>query len=312
MKKWIAGILGVGVIAVVVCVYVFIPSEILVVEARNIKCSAPAVFRHISETKVWQEWLPGSSLVYNNCITHGNYTYNVSGKLYNAAPVIISTGSVKYSSSINILPLPDHTIKLQWKCSVKGSNNPFKRWSQFNEAKKLKKEFSKVFLSLQVFTENTKNVYGYTIEYTTLKDSTLAATKKITTNYPDTKTIYGMISLLETYAKANDAQITNHPMMNVRSSKQGYETIVAIPLNKELPGNATIFPSRLANIKDKTLILEVKGGQNEIQKAYKQLSIFMQDYQLTQPVIPFESLETNRSLQPDSSKWITRIYAPIV
>jgi hypothetical protein len=60
------------------------------------------------------------------------------------------------------------------------------------------------------------------------------------------------------------------------------------------------------------LITEVKGGQNEITNAYKQIQNYVSDYNRSAPAIPFESLVTDRRKEPDSSKWITRIYYPVI
>jgi hypothetical protein len=37
----------------------------------------------------------------------------------------------------------------------------------------------------------------------------------------------------------------------------------------------------------------------------------MSDYQQTAMAIPFESLVTDRSREPDTLKWITNIYVPV-
>ena len=60
------------------------------------------------------------------------------------------------------------------------------------------------------------------------------------------------------------------------------------------------------------LITEVKGGSNKINNAYKQIRNYISDYNRIAPAIPFESLVTDRSKEPDSSKWVTRIYYPVM
>jgi hypothetical protein len=56
---------------------------------------------------------------------------------------------------------------------------------------------------------------------------------------------------------------------------------------------------------------EVKGGNATVEEALHQMKIFISDYQKTAMAIPFESLVTDRSKEPDTSKWITRIYTPV-
>ena len=65
-------------------------------------------------------------------------------------------------------------------------------------------------------------------------------------------------------------------------------------------------------LKDKTLITEVVGDNNAIQKAFKATTTYMDDNKLSSPVIPFQQLVTDRSKQADSTKWVTRIFTPII
>jgi hypothetical protein len=39
---------------------------------------------------------------------------------------------------------------------------------------------------------------------------------------------------------------------------------------------------------------------------------YKDDYQRVSPAIPFYSLITDRLKEPDSSKWITKIYFPVM
>ncbi|HCL84759.1 MAG TPA: hypothetical protein DIC22_12330, partial [Chitinophagaceae bacterium] len=60
------------------------------------------------------------------------------------------------------------------------------------------------------------------------------------------------------------------------------------------------------------LCAEVKGGPFTVNEAVKQLDFFLQDHNKTQIAIPFQQLITNRLSEPDTSKWITRVYLPVV
>jgi hypothetical protein len=60
------------------------------------------------------------------------------------------------------------------------------------------------------------------------------------------------------------------------------------------------------------LVTEVRGGPHHIKKGLQQLEYYLNDYQRTSPAIPFESLITDRSIQPDTAQWVTRIYYPVI
>jgi hypothetical protein len=57
---------------------------------------------------------------------------------------------------------------------------------------------------------------------------------------------------------------------------------------------------------------EVTGGQKQIEEADRQMQLYIMDYQRSIIAIPFQMLITDRTKEPDSTKWITRIYYPVV
>ncbi len=59
------------------------------------------------------------------------------------------------------------------------------------------------------------------------------------------------------------------------------------------------------------MVTEVQGGETKVQKSLEQLELYAADYKKTQMAIPFQYLVTDRIREPDSSKWITRIYLPV-
>jgi hypothetical protein len=136
------------------------------------------------------------------------------------------------------------------------------------------------------------------------------ATHKIFKSYPETSEVYGIISKLRDYAIKNGAKENDYPMLNITQlENKDYQMMVAIPLNKPVPtkGNIVINKMVLGNI----LVTEVKGGKNTIENAFIQLSNYIRDKRHSSPAIPFESLVTNRIAEPDTTKWITKIYYPI-
>jgi hypothetical protein len=56
---------------------------------------------------------------------------------------------------------------------------------------------------------------------------------------------------------------------------------------------------------------EVTGGPYIIEHAHKMMQQYFEDYKRTSMAIPFEYLVTDRSKEPDTAKWVTRIYGPV-
>jgi hypothetical protein len=156
----------------------------------------------------------------------------------------------------------------------------------------------------------SSNVYGMKITEEKVKDSTMIALKQTFDHYPSTKEIYTMIHSIQKYVKDNGGTESDYPMLNVhKEGVRRYQTMVAVPTNKDLPANEKFELKKmvLGNI----LKAEVTGDVERVKNGEKELANYVDDYHKISPAIPFQSLVTDRISQPDSTKWITRLYYPI-
>jgi hypothetical protein len=60
------------------------------------------------------------------------------------------------------------------------------------------------------------------------------------------------------------------------------------------------------------LVAEVKGGVYTAEKAIEVLSVYANDKKRISPAIPYQSLVTDRMQVSDTSKWITRLFYPVI
>lgn len=128
--------------------------------------------------------------------------------------------------------------------------------------------------------------------------------------YPSTQEIYSMINTVREYIRIKGGEENNHPMLNVYTEdKKVYKAMVAVPVKTDLPSEGKFRLKKL--VLGNILMAEVNGGVETIMKAEKELSNYVNDYKKISPAIPFQSLITNRLLETDTSKWITRLYYPI-
>ena len=144
-------------------------------------------------------------------------------------------------------------------------------------------------------------------------DSTLVTTQAVFAGYPTTTDIYDLLHRLKAFIKVEGAAQTDSPMMHVEplpGGKDSFRLMVALPIDRQLSGKGPIYFKRLAP-GTPLLIVDVEGGEYAVNNALKGLQQYIQDYQKTVMAIPFRSLLTDRSQEPDSSKWKTRIYCPI-
>jgi hypothetical protein len=155
-----------------------------------------------------------------------------------------------------------------------------------------------------------ENLYGMKIERVVVQDTLLVYEERKFATLPSTLDVYSLVRVLQNKIKTAGLQETNYPMLNIlKIDSTTWKAMVAIPINKQF-ANADLSFRKM--IKGYILVGEIKGGQYNIQKGIEEMSNFVSDYSKVPIAMPFESLVTDRSTQPDSSQWITRLYFPVV
>ncbi len=313
MKKWII-VFFVFCFLLIASIYLFIPNTLIVSKTIIINSNQNAITRALSDEHQWANWWPVASA--NEAsneqqgFRYGSYRYQMQQQHYNILGVSIQKNRTNINSVIKVLALRTDTSLLQWKCSIATGFNPFSKVRKYSQAVQIKKNMTAILDHLQRYLNQPENAYGMTIYKTTVKDTVLIATRFQTTSYPSTEIIYAYINKLRTYLKELGARQTSYPMLHVtRISKDTLETMIAIPLDKEISGSGNFLFRRM--VPGNILETQIKGGPGIVKNAFMQLDNYVQDHHLSSPAIPFESLITDRTKEPDTTKWITKIYYPI-
>lgn len=316
MKKMLGG-LFIFLVLAIIAVFIFIPAQLHISAAAAMKANTNSLSRYLSDESKWVKWWPHGSeekqlVNESNPLQWNTFTYRLTKKLYNSAEVEIRRKDQIMNSKMFIIPLADDSLIVQWQSAFKTSLNPFTRISQYQEAVNIKKNMTVILNSLKSFGENKEKVYAFPIYHTTLKDTFYISEKTVTTGYPPITVIYKLIENLRTYISAQKAKAGDFPILNItKKDSLHYATMVAIPVNKILDGNGNIAFKRMIVYQNKILTAEVKGGPEKIEEAHDALNTYIKDYNLTVPVIGWETLITDRSKETDSTKWITKICIPI-
>jgi hypothetical protein len=273
------------------------------------RCTENGAIRQLHDSSKWDLWWPGKKTNHN--------TYRFANRTFNIREIILpgiatsidnNGDSVKAFFQVSKLK-PDSTI-FQWGFTYAYSSNPIKRIQQYIRLKSLKTDLKNFIVAVKPYFEKEENIYGMKIEQQKVKDSSLISMKQTFDHYPATADIYQMVRSLKVYVDNKKGEQTNPPMLNVFPvSETSYEVMVAIPTKWDLPeeGSFKLKKMVLGNI----LVGEVKGGLSTVMNAEKQMANYVFDYGKASPAIPFQSLVTDRSLESDSSKWITRLNYPI-
>ena len=314
MNKWVVGILII-LICFIASVYLLIPNSIQVNQGIFIKANREGLYRNLSDEKNWSKWWPvnepGTNSNVHHDLLYNNAAYSIEDRT--TLSIIVSIHDHAEIKTL-LIPIAKNTdsTELNWQASISTSYNPLKRLKIYFTSKRISKDLASLLKKMQSFFSETKNVYGYDIRREHVKDSILVSTYSISVTYPSTTSIYDLIDLLKKYIVNQSAAETGYPMLNIsKADSIHYLTRVAIPVNKKLPSLGTISYKWMlggGNI----LVTDVKGGPASINDAFSQVENYVNDYHRIAPAIPFQSLVTDRRKEPDTNKWITRIYYPVM
>ncbi|MCC6287732.1 MAG: hypothetical protein IT249_07595 [Chitinophagaceae bacterium] len=312
MKKWFVIVIVLIVVAITL-VYVIIPSSVSFRSSVSIKTTNSALSRLLQDKNSICKWWPGSidSSGIEKKFSLNNRNYKIVVNNISLLPVIIETNGSKLNSALYMISSQPGNVVLEWVINTPASKHIFSRITQYLQAKNLKQDMQKILENIHRYFSDEKNIYGFNIAHLVILDSTFIFTEKVSQYYPSTTFIYDMIDELKEYTKKYSVHETNYPILNISSlDSVRYLVKVALPINKDLPSFKNIESKRMP-INVKILMAEVKGGSLTAANAFKQMQLYVSDHHLQMPGLPFFSLVTNRSKEPDTTQWLTRIYCPV-
>jgi hypothetical protein len=315
MKKWLIATL-ILLFLLVASIYLFIPNIISVSQSISIKANKDGLYRNLFEEKNWGKWWPADTVWEKDGLHHfssyNDYVYRIDNKGISSFGISITGKNFKAVTSLILFSTRLDSVKLVWEARIPASYNPLKRLQVYLKSRKLSNDIKTILEKMQSFFSKTGNVYGFDIRNTSVVDTALISTFASSNDYPSTEFVYGLIDQLKKYITAQSAKETGFPMLNVSTADSiNFLIKVAIPTDKELPSSGNISYKWMrggGNI----LVTEVKGGPSTIAKAFQQIENYVTDHEHKSPAIPFQSLITDRRLEPDTTKWITRIYYPVL
>ncbi|HZH94963.1 MAG TPA: hypothetical protein VEY06_03720 [Flavisolibacter sp.] len=301
-------------IAVVGGAYIFISDEVQITKVALLRVNRKTAFRCVTQRDLIKSFLDdsltsqpdGNAYAFNR----DDIAFTFKRRMFDLVEVPINYKDSEWSSFISFNELAPDSTRVEWSTKMEMSANPFKRIQQYQHAGKIHQSMAEILKQLQKFTANNENIYRFKIVRTKLADSLLVTTKSISKAYPSNEEYYTLIQKLQKYLSDNKATPVNYPMLNIaRVDSNKYETTVAIPVNKVLPANGDILFKKMfpGNI----LTADVSGGLYTVEEGFRQLTNYVSDFQLVPPAIPFQSLVTDRLLQKDTAKWMTKLYYPI-
>jgi hypothetical protein len=302
MKKWLlAGCIG--FLILLTAIYVFIPSTLVVIAVVPIKCNVNGADRFLRDSSNPMSWLPDAKA--------GGIRYEVGKRFLRMVEIRINDGRESVTGGLSVFPKADiDSAVLQWKLSLHASHNPIKRIGQYQEAGRLQAEMEVVLTRLRSTLEDQTRVYGIAIRQTSITDSAIVSTKNVYGEYPSTAAIYELVDKLRLFILSHGGQVSSYLMLNVNRETNGqFQVEVALPTDKVLQPNGN-FRCKVM-IHGKYLEADVRGGNASVDAALDQMRNYISDYQRTVMAIPFQYLVTDRRSEPDTTKWLTKLYYPV-
>ncbi len=311
MKKWIIGIVVIACLAIG-SIYIFIPSVIVVSEVRYIKTFRAAVAKLLTSKEKMNQCFDVVATKKDSLYTYKGFDFHLSKIIFNGTIIDISSPGLHVSSNLIPLELTKDSSSLYWVAEIKAGQDPFSRVKQYFIGKKLKASMSGLLEEMKIYLEQPLNTYGVEIKEIQLTDSLLISTRTNTNAEPGVTEIYRQIKKLEDYALSQHASPTNAPMLHIlKVDATHFEFMVGLPINKTIAETGDILIKKMP-YKGNMLIADIKGGPAAVNHGLQQMDAYRTDSKRTSPAIPFELLLTNRIAEPDTSKWITRLYYPVM
>ena len=311
MKKWILVFLFFCVLALS-GVYYFVPTAIVVSSIRNVNAFQHSAVKLISNKEKLKQCFENIAKKKDSTYTYKAFNYNIKNIGFNLTEITISNNDINVVS--NLMPVintTDSTILL-WRTEIKTSLNPLDKIKKYYTAKKLKESMAGLIDEMKKYLDNPLNTYGIVVNQIRLTDSTLISIKIKTAAEPTVNEIYAQVNKLEAYAKSKNVTPTNTPMLNVKKIDDAhFESMVGLPISKRVEETKDIKLKRMP-FGGFMYITEIKGGYEAIKIGFEKLRIFAEDANRASPAIPYQLMITNRVLEKDSTKWITKLYHPII
>ncbi|PWT72819.1 MAG: hypothetical protein C5B59_14895 [Bacteroidetes bacterium] len=310
MKRKLIALFLIFVMAIA-SIYVLTPKRHVVSRAVAFPGTSNAAYRFASDESKIIKWWPASHQNLDAGLVYKDDSFHVMEKFHQVVNISIHNKDFQIPTTLSILTLPGDSVAINWQGSIPGGSNPIDKIKQYRLASRVGDQMEDILHAFANFMSKPINIYDYALTITSIKDTMLIASKFADTVYPSTAAVYQVIHNLKAYAQKQGAEVTGSPMLNVtKLDNKQFQTMVAIPVNKEIPGNSHIFNRRM--VPGHFLITDVKGGDSTIQEALQQVQFYFDDNRKISMAIPFQYLITDRMIEKDSSKWVTRIYAPIM
>lgn len=294
-----------------VILYIGISSQQSFAKSTLVACTSDGALRMLSTLDSNKQAWPGERMN-DSTFQFEQLQYTTGATLINSTGLSFIYAEKNYPAQLVIEETTPDSSRFIIQTAAVLPLHPIHRIKQFFAVKQLQQQVGALLASLKKKYDGEELVYGLKVEMNRVKDSAMISTRTMLNHYPSVKEIYEMADAIQTYIKANGGKASNPPMLHVyKEGANQYLVMVAVPTQTQVPGNETFLQKRmLAN--GYILVSEVTGGNTAIKQGEAAMKQYVMDHQKSSPAIPFQMLLTDRRAEPDTSKWKTRLYYPVM
>lgn len=315
MKKRLT-VIVVVITGLLAALFFFIPAFPSVTQSVFVSANQDAVYRCFTNERLIRKWWPGNDSISRSpdkktlVATYGNLVYRITPGSFDIVSIAMENEATPVRGGVTILPLQQDSSVVNWKMELPAGGS-FARLQRYFLKRKIERIMAVILARFQTFLQSEKNIYGHSINYETVADTLLVVTKMRDTVTPAPKQYYQLIKTLRSYIANKGVQETNYPMLNIMATgSNAYEAMVAIPVNKPVPDSGRILMKRM--VPGAILTTEVRGGLSAVEEGFRQMDFYVNEHRLRSPARPFQSLVTDRLAEPDTTKWLTKLYYPVL
>jgi len=307
MKKWLVLFLLL-VIVLIGAIYLLTRSARRPVnESVHIRVTARGGFREIYNQQNWRKWWPGEQLA-ENLFRFRDYEYRVTDKQLSSLTIMISGNGDSVASRLNLVVSGIDSLGIVWTTPGAVTSHLLTRLPGKPDHQ-LRDDIAALLDKMRVFYSDEENIYGFRVERIQVPDTSMVSVSRVVSEMPSTTFIYGLIDELHHYISARNVAETNKPMLNISKSGDSLLVRVAIPINQHLPDSDDIRYRRM--LPGGTMcVATIPGGPATALNGLAAMEEYLKDHDMKQPAIPYLSLVTDRRNEPDTSRWITKVYCP--
>ena len=276
--------------------YLLIPSPLIASGRLSFGTCTDGAYRSLTNQQIWDKWSPGSFFITN--------------RLVNTVELDVKNKNSKIPVFIILIPLSKDSVSISWKTQFPVVSNPVSKIRQYSRAVAVREKIDHALQNFKSFVEHNENIYGVHINETSTSDTFLVATRFTSDTFPSNQQVHTYIDKLKTYLTSAGAAVSGHPMLNISTiDSTKFSCMVALPVNKIVADKGDVFFVRM--IPGRFLTTQVTGGPYTIRHAHRMMDQYFKDFNRVSMAIPFEYLITDRIKEPDTTKWVTKIYGPV-